>query len=564
MSTTPPLFGGNSEEQYRAQLEYLDGLVLLDAVTALEQLELFYNKVRGKYIDLEGQALCLMASALFFQSRYDESLPFYEATLSFAEQYGLELLRARVLNGLGNVYSLKGDNAQSMEYFYESARIARVNDDVAGWQRAMNNIALMYCLFGDYHESLQIHGDLAESANKAGLIALESGAKANILMARAELGDYKQAVALAEKYFIDERFAEFYQHHVVVLVYQAISLFNLSRYKESEEVNEKAIALAIEVSDSDYTSQAMLNRGRLEHKRGDLNLARETLEEALDLAERHGISRNQGKLHEALANVFEDDDMYKEASFHLRSYYGIEKRLRAENMEHRVKLMKMQDRVDQLREEVKQAKHDATHDHLTGLANRAHFREATEQYMRLHPESLVGFIFVDLDNFKRINDNYGHHVGDDLLIQMSQRLRHHAPPYALVSRRSGDEFTILLKHFSDSQEITQCAEGLLHILSLPFLLTIDPLATPSPIKKDFTITVSMGVAVGPLDGHDFQTLEKHADLAMFQVKHSGKNDVHLFESEDLKNELQNNLEKDLQEDLTDGLQNKKDNHAERG
>lgn len=529
MPTIPPLLGDDSEEQYRAQFEQLEALILVDAVAALEQVEVLANQVRGKYVHLEGQCLCLKGSALFFQSKYEESLPEYEMTLTFAEQHGDEMLRARALNGLGNVYCLQGNSAKGMDYYYESARISRKNDDAMGWQRSMNNIGLMYCQFGAYQEALQIHSELAQTAIKNGLLHQESVAKVNIVVAYGELGEYHHVLNLAQKYLEDSRFDDLHQHHVVILVYQADALCSLEQLNEARQVVECAIELATEIKDLEYMALAMLTKGKLYKKSGELELAQKTINEALDITIEYGIYRRQGQLYEALAGILEENGHYQEANASLRKYYEIDRKMRTENMEHRIKLLKIQNQLDALQNEIQQAKHDALHDALTGLANRAHFREVTEQYLKFHPNALTGFVFIDLDNFKYINDTYGHIVGDEFLIQVAQRIKNSVPPHVLVSRRGGDEFTLLLKNCQNIEEIEKHAKGVLKALSFPFSLVVDPMAVPVPLVEDFIMTASMGVSIAPRDGQDFLTLERRADLAMYKVKDSGKNNICLFQ-----------------------------------
>ncbi|WP_112182482.1 MULTISPECIES: DUF4084 domain-containing protein [Paraliobacillus] len=152
----------------------------------------------------------------------------------------------------------------------------------------------------------------------------------------------------------------------------------------------------------------------------------------------------------------------------------------------------------------------AYHDALTGLANR-----------RLLEDSLVSattqnepfaIMFIDLDNFKKINDTLGHDVGDKLLVSISEKLRKCVNKDTLVARNGGDEFTILLKGISNREEVSQIANDLINTLIQPHVINDDNVLS-SP---------SIGIALYPFDDTNPSGLMNKADLAMYQVKSEGK------------------------------------------
>jgi len=166
----------------------------------------------------------------------------------------------------------------------------------------------------------------------------------------------------------------------------------------------------------------------------------------------------------------------------------------------------------------------AHYDSLTGLPNRTLFLDKMNQTIasaRRHNRK-VGILFIDLDNFKRINDSLGHSFGDEILKITADRLRHCARACDAVmgplrdvsaARLGGDEFTILLSEIDAMENCTIVAQRILQAFAEPMRLEND----------EVIMTPSIGIATFPDGGDDVQTLLKNADLAMYFAKHSGPN-----------------------------------------
>jgi len=167
--------------------------------------------------------------------------------------------------------------------------------------------------------------------------------------------------------------------------------------------------------------------------------------------------------------------------------------------------------------------HQATHDTLTGLPNRALFRDRLQQAMRYaeREKGKVSILFIDLDNFKYINDSLGHDAGDSLIRIMAQRLRSCVRDSDTVARLGGDEFVLMLQGAASEDERVSIAMS--RILS--------EVRKPVDIRgRELTVTCSMGISVCPEDGNDVDTLLKHADAAMYQAKQAGRDNFQFFTS----------------------------------
>jgi diguanylate cyclase (GGDEF)-like protein len=152
----------------------------------------------------------------------------------------------------------------------------------------------------------------------------------------------------------------------------------------------------------------------------------------------------------------------------------------------------------------------ATHDTLTGLPNRALLRDRTEQAITASRRSggHVALLLLDLDRFKEINDTLGHRYGDTLLKQVGPRLREHLRETDTVARLGGDEFVVLLPDLRSDVLAVEIAEKLVGVLEQPFL--IDGAAVD--------VGCSVGVAITPDHGEDFDLLLQHTDVAMYVAK----------------------------------------------
>ena len=162
---------------------------------------------------------------------------------------------------------------------------------------------------------------------------------------------------------------------------------------------------------------------------------------------------------------------------------------------------------------ISNAEHRAQHDPLTGLPNRALFRDMATRFIELcrRERSPLALLFIDLDRFKRVNDERGHEVGDRLLCAVAARLRAAIRGSDVAARLGGDEFGMLLVH-ADEQAAARVATKLVDALSQPYDLS----------SERVEISASIGIAVCPDGGRTAEELLRHADQAMYKVKLGGK------------------------------------------
>jgi diguanylate cyclase (GGDEF)-like protein/PAS domain S-box-containing protein len=181
----------------------------------------------------------------------------------------------------------------------------------------------------------------------------------------------------------------------------------------------------------------------------------------------------------------------------------------------------------------------AFHDPLTGLPNRSllHDRlERLQRYARRHLDYRFALMFLDLDNFKLINDTHGHLVGDELLIAVARRLEGALRQEDTVARLGGDEFAVIVDAIEDAHHATRVAERILQELAMP--IAIDNLEIPTG--------TSIGIAVSLTGYDDIESMIRDADAAMYRAKTAGRGRFEIFDTEmhaSAANQLQ--LESDL-------------------
>ncbi len=187
----------------------------------------------------------------------------------------------------------------------------------------------------------------------------------------------------------------------------------------------------------------------------------------------------------------------------------------------------------------------ATHDPLTGLPNRTLILDRAEHMLArgARNQSATAALFIDLDNFKSINDTLGHSVGDELLQAVTARLRAVLREVDALGRLGGDEFVVLIEDVETAAGPELVAERLLEALQQPFRLGPNQ-------ETSLMVTASIGIATG--GGPAAGTLLRDADIAMYRAKWDGRNRFTVYES-DMRDKVQDRME--LEMDLRDALAN---------
>ena len=171
--------------------------------------------------------------------------------------------------------------------------------------------------------------------------------------------------------------------------------------------------------------------------------------------------------------------------------------------------------ITELKNLQEQVDHMARHDQLTGLPNRFLFNDRAQQALAQakRRNSKFALLYLDLNEFKQVNDNLGHGAGDALLRTIGQRLNQHTRKSDTVARMGGDEFTVLLTDVDGEESVERVAAMLIEQIRIPVPVLPD---------KEAAVGLAIGIAVFPQDGATIDELTTRADRAMYQVKRQGK------------------------------------------
>ena len=240
------------------------------------------------------------------------------------------------------------------------------------------------------------------------------------------------------------------------------------------------------------------------------------------------LRENAAGLREAAAHLREEAATLREREIR------VSETIQAASDDHIIKLQQANAHLvvatieaHKLAEQIEAAKvqldHLAHHDVLTGLPNRILLQDrliqAIESACRQGRQLAV--MFMDLDQFKHINDSLGHAIGDKLLQSVAQRLMGCVRHSDTISRQGGDEFVVLLPYIENPESAGFCAQKMLATLALPHRID----------QHELHISVSIGISIYPNDGQEAETQIKNADIAMYQAKENGRNNYKFFEQD---------------------------------
>jgi len=203
---------------------------------------------------------------------------------------------------------------------------------------------------------------------------------------------------------------------------------------------------------------------------------------------------------------------------HKINYHGIDAYVIFDNdISHIIQTEKL------LKIQSEQLHHQAHHDTLTNLPNRTLFQDRMAQTIISAKRNSSNFalLFIDLDQFKKINDSLGHHIGDEVLIEVSHRLKESIREEDTLSRLGGDEFTIIIKNVKSPQDVAHIAEKIINSMKLPLKIK----------SHTLFISSSIGISLYPQDAKAQHDLLKFADTAMYKAKDEGRDNFQFYSSD---------------------------------
>lgn len=414
--------------------------------------------------------------------------------LKYSRENGDAGYEVKILNTLGAVYGESGNKKESIDVLRKTLKFLDRSEDLRLRCLVLNNLAMTLFEIQAYDDALKNAGqslDIANQLNSPDLLATALDTTGQIYLAKHEY-------AKAEGFF-----------------YQAQAYFQ----GEGTDPDEIKLNLA----------QAAIGQGRVED-------AARWLHQSLESAEARGVNRFIYKIHELLSTIYEGQGDLKRAIEHFKrmreiksQVYNEETQLRLDNMVvlqqaettrieeeiYHLKNLALKKEISDSRQAVAEMENLATTDALTGLLNRRHFLTLGAYAFDIAKESgqPLGVLMMDIDNFKKVNDGYGHLAGDQELREISAAIQDGLRKGDLLGRYGGDEFAAVLPNTA-TMPARKVAERVIKKSSRQISK-----AGLQPIK----LTLSIGIALADSADDSLESLLDRADQALYAAKKAGKN-----------------------------------------
>ncbi len=500
----------------------------------------------GRGFALRGLGFCAYSSA-------DHTAAF--SILSEGLEIGLNLenpqLERDCLNFLAAVSASLGDLDAAVKYLQRTHELNRLMNDSQGLLVSLINSGVLYNQLGRNEESLLVYDEALVRARALQDEIRETTILGNMGTSFANLSRFdeaertlRQALELCEVHGLIDFKAD-------NLINLGESLGFLKRFAEALETLTQALLLLEKLGKRERIVDCLYQRSVILIETQNLDLAFETLHNALGQAQTLGLRPLESKIQRTLSDAFERSGHFNQALVYFKRFFDLERVMKDENMEQRLRVFSAQHEVEKLRTEseiqrlrnvelaqalealeeanlekanlletleiqAKELEILAMRDPLTGLYNRRHLENTLETEFReakLSQEPLTVLLF-DADDFKRINDTFSHHVGDLVLTEITDLTRINIRTTDIAARYGGEEFVVVMP-----KTTAQTAHGIAERLRQQI-----EGHDWERIAKGLKVTVSIGVA-DDLSLPDFEKLLSLADARMYQAKNDGKNKV---------------------------------------
>ena len=508
---------------------------LVHAHAALPQFEAL-NDPRGTENTLN--ALGIIYSEL---GKLDQALKYFLARYHLCEGRNDES-EAEALQNLGYIYDYLGNSADALAYHLKSWKVCTACGDRAVETELLNNIGYSYYRLGQYEDALNHYRKgLTLSKPDSNLYALILD---NMALAFEKLGDLQNALTHQQE-SLTLREAQRDKRGVSYSLDSLGSIHKaLGALDRAQGCLEQSLVLKQELGDQKGEAETLLLLGRLLLDREQPARALSLQQRALGAATQSGTQDRLYEAHKALAEAYKREGRLAEALFHFERYSEVKESVINEVSNQTLSSLRVQFETEQAEKEreiyrlknvelahanlelqalndkatnlLAQLERQAKEDALTGLYNRRHADlRLREEFVRArrfeHPLSVA---LCDIDNFKKINDTFSHHIGDEVLRVVARLFQGHLREVDTAARYGGEEFLLLLPETPVEDAFTVCGDLCRKVAAYPW----DTLA------HGLRVTLSIGVSN---DGRvaDHEKLTALADAKLYEAKRGGKNQV---------------------------------------
>ena len=490
-----------------------------------------------------GRALLLEARASVQLETYDQAIPAYLKSLECFAPGDDDDLIATALNGLGSGYLTIGAYPEALQHLLRALTIYRSLGDQLGEAATRSNVGRLYLLLEDAPKALNHLEQALDLAQRTANRRLEAEIHDNLCNALRQTGETKAASAHGLRSI--EMYQELQFHPGEAEALSSVGDLYLEQGDYAQALN--FLQLTAEVSQKigrrQEVARALRRIGTLHARESRLELALTYLQRGLDAAHEAGARHEVVRCHAELAEVYKKLGDTASALDHFENFYRAERLLFDQESDRRLKTIEIIHNVEntrkdaeiyqlrnvQLQREVEERKQAqaalerlATIDTLTGLANRRYFLELAERafYQAQRYNRPLSVVMIDVDNFKHINDTFGHAAGDQVLASLASRMQQVLRRSDILGRYGGDEFAVVLPETGQ-----EGARRMTERLRAAVAHTNQMLST-----VDVPVSLSVGVSSSfGLTGVTLDQLLQRADKALYTSKQSGRDRVTAFE-----------------------------------
>jgi diguanylate cyclase (GGDEF)-like protein len=463
------------------------------------------------------------------QSNLSNSLKALNQALEIAQNHGDVPLERDTLNYLAATFATMGNMQAALTYTQRALNLNQSLNDIAGQVSNLINLGNIYYALDRMLESESACLEAIERAKLIGDHHRLAEAQCNLAIAYVKLERFGDAVLAARESLSLAKELNYPEIELQIQVNLAEALIYEEKFGEALDLLKSAERVFQISQNYEGVIHCRLYLGLLYFKQKRSDLALENLTSGLDLSQTHSMRNLESQLNKRIFEVYEQQENYFFALKHLKLYLEIENELRRLETDRQLNAISVERELNRARAEadlermrrvelghlVNQLQWQAIHDPLTGIYNRRYLeKQLAESFaMAKNSDNQLSVAMIDVDNFKQVNDVYGHAVGDEVLKMMAKLAKEGLRSDDFVARYGGEEFALVI-HVDLEKAILVCERLRSRVESHAW----------HDIHSDLQVTITVGIC------SDTQLVnhEKMLDLAdekLYLGKRSGKNQV---------------------------------------
>lgn len=527
----------NEKDPYK-KVDFLNQLsgkyLYIDKKKVIEKAKEAYNISKSIYYENGiAQSRINMANGYFYLSKYQNAIINYnDALVYFEKQENLDKV-SEINNGLGKVYGTLGIYNRAVSFFNNALEVFIKTGNLDGQASALNNIGVIFGKMEKHKNALQYYKRAYDITKKylgidgCPIILLNIG----IVLNRLE--KYEEAFEILKNSLRLSQEKEYWFTICNCYNELGINYINKNEYEEALKYYKKSLEIARKNEYKNIEINNLVNIGDLFFEKGEDEKALECYEDSLKKAEKLDLKETIYNVYYKLSQYYKKHKKYEEALICFENFHKVKNEVINKSSESRMQSLMIEHNVEQLKnkamiyhlqnvelkkksEELEEKNHILEQlsnvDELTGVYNRRYIYDKLNQLChKPREENIDVLIMIDIDDFKFINDTYGHTVGDKIIKKVSECIVDTAGQKSVVGRYGGDEFIIILED-TDIKEAKLFVQKLLAIIKNTTFL------------NGLKITLSGGMAVFDKTEQIDEVLA-NADRLLYKVKRSGKNNI---------------------------------------